>query len=131
LRSGRTARGSEGKSTTEVVTTSASGELSVSGIHNPSITPYLPSKDKATGLAILVIHGGVAVQLYPRVRIVEVKPSELDTVRRLGVNWQTIWSAGIMCLLNLGFVALALLAASSMVPPPSPAKIGGSARSRS
>jgi endo-1,4-beta-xylanase len=43
---------------TEVVTTSASGELSVSGVHNPSITPYLPTKDKATGLAILVIPGG-------------------------------------------------------------------------
>jgi len=52
------APGSEGKPTTEVVVTSASGELSVSGIHNPSITPYLPSKDKATGLAILVIPGG-------------------------------------------------------------------------
>jgi acetyl esterase/lipase len=52
------APGSEGKSTPEVITTSASGELSVSGIHCPSITPYLPSKDKATGLAILVIPGG-------------------------------------------------------------------------
>ena len=52
------APGSEGKPTTEVVTTSASGELSVAGIHNPSITPYLPPKDKATGLAILVIPGG-------------------------------------------------------------------------
>jgi len=52
------APGSEGKSTPEVITTSASGELSVSGIHSPSITPYLPSKDKATGLAILVIPGG-------------------------------------------------------------------------
>jgi endo-1,4-beta-xylanase len=41
-----------------VVATSTSGELSVSGIHNPSITPYLPAKDNATGLAILVIPGG-------------------------------------------------------------------------
>ena len=32
--------------------------MSVSGIHNPSITPYIPAKDKATGLAILVIPGG-------------------------------------------------------------------------
>jgi endo-1,4-beta-xylanase len=38
--------------------TSASGELSVSGIHNPSITPYLPSADKNTGAAVLVIPGG-------------------------------------------------------------------------
>lgn len=52
------APGSEGKPATEVVTTSASGELSVSGIHNPSITPYLPTKDKATGVGILVIPGG-------------------------------------------------------------------------
>jgi acetyl esterase/lipase len=52
------APGSEGKAMKEVVTTSASGELSVSSIHNPSITPYLPAKDKATGLAILVVPGG-------------------------------------------------------------------------
>jgi acetyl esterase/lipase len=52
------APGSEGKPAKEVVTTSASGELSVAGIHNPSITPYIPAKDTATGLAILVIPGG-------------------------------------------------------------------------
>jgi acetyl esterase/lipase len=52
------APGSEGKTVKEVVTTSASGELRVSSIHNPSITPYLPAKDNATGLAILVIPGG-------------------------------------------------------------------------
>jgi endo-1,4-beta-xylanase len=52
------APGSEGKASKENVTTSESGELRVSGIHNPSITPYLPSKERATGLAILVIPGG-------------------------------------------------------------------------
>jgi acetyl esterase/lipase len=52
------APGSEGKPAKEDVTTSASGELRVAGIHNPSITPYLPAKDAATGLAILVIPGG-------------------------------------------------------------------------
>lgn len=52
------APGSEGKPLKDVETTSASGEVSVAGIHNPSITPYLPGKDKATGLAILVIPGG-------------------------------------------------------------------------
>jgi endo-1,4-beta-xylanase len=52
------APGSEGKTAKEAVTTSASGELSVSSIHSPSITPYLPAKDKATGTAILVIPGG-------------------------------------------------------------------------
>ena len=52
------APGSEGKPAKEDVTTSASGELRVAGIHNPSITPYLPTKETATGLAILVIPGG-------------------------------------------------------------------------
>jgi endo-1,4-beta-xylanase len=52
------APGSEGKSTLETVVTSDSGELRVSSIHNPSITPYLPAKDRATGLAILVVPGG-------------------------------------------------------------------------
>ena len=52
------APGSEGKTAKEAVATSASGELSVSSIHNPSLTPYLPAKDKATGTAILVIPGG-------------------------------------------------------------------------
>jgi acetyl esterase/lipase len=52
------APGSEAKTATELVTTSASGERSVSSIHNPSITPYIPAKDKATGTAILVIPGG-------------------------------------------------------------------------
>lgn len=52
------APGSEGKTAPETVTRSESGELRVSTIHSPSITPYLPSKDKATGAAILVIPGG-------------------------------------------------------------------------
>jgi acetyl esterase/lipase len=52
------APGSDGKTAREAVTTSASGELSVSSIHNPSITPYLPSRDKANGTAMLVIPGG-------------------------------------------------------------------------
>jgi endo-1,4-beta-xylanase len=52
------APGSEGKTAKEAVTTSASGELSVSSIHNPSITPYVPPRDKSNGTAILVIPGG-------------------------------------------------------------------------
>jgi endo-1,4-beta-xylanase len=52
------APGSEGKPTKEDVTTSASGELRVAGIHNPTITAYLPASNTATGLAILVIPGG-------------------------------------------------------------------------
>ena len=52
------APGSEGRTAKEVVTKSASGELSVWSIHNPSLTPYLPAKEKATGTAMLVIPGG-------------------------------------------------------------------------
>lgn len=52
------APGSEGKPAKEDITTSAAGELRVAGIHNPTITPYLPVKEAATGLAILVIPGG-------------------------------------------------------------------------
>jgi len=52
------APGSEGKTAKEVVAISASGEQSVSSIHHPSITPYLPSAEKATRTAILVIPGG-------------------------------------------------------------------------
>jgi endo-1,4-beta-xylanase len=52
------APGSEGKLAPEAVVTSDSGELRVSSIHNPSITPYLPAKDQATGLAILIVPGG-------------------------------------------------------------------------
>jgi endo-1,4-beta-xylanase len=52
------APGSEGKTAKEVVAKSSSGELSVWSIHNPSLTPYLPAKEKATGTAMLVIPGG-------------------------------------------------------------------------
>ncbi len=52
------APGSEGKTSEEVVNKSPGGELSVGNIHNPSLTPYLPAKEKATGTAILVIPGG-------------------------------------------------------------------------
>ena len=38
--------------------TSASGERQVSSVHKPSITPFLPAKEKATGAAVLVIPGG-------------------------------------------------------------------------
>jgi endo-1,4-beta-xylanase len=52
------APGSAGKPAKEDVTTSPSGELRVAGIHNPTITPYLPAASTATGVAVLVIPGG-------------------------------------------------------------------------
>jgi endo-1,4-beta-xylanase len=52
------APGSEGRAVEEQVAKSDNGELRVSGIHAPSLTPYLPSKETATGAAVLVIPGG-------------------------------------------------------------------------
>ena len=52
------APGSEGKVAPEKVVTGATGERSVSSIHKPSITPFLPARDRATGAAVLVIPGG-------------------------------------------------------------------------
>ena len=53
------APGSEGKTEKELHVKNAAGEVtSVSRIHNPSFTPYLPAKDKANGCAVLVIPGG-------------------------------------------------------------------------
>jgi acetyl esterase/lipase len=51
------APGSEGKPTTEKVRTTPDGEHVYSGIHQPSITLYLPAGN-ATSTAILVIPGG-------------------------------------------------------------------------
>ncbi len=53
------APGSEGKTEKELQVKNATGDVtSVSRIHNPSLTPYLPAKDKANGAAVLVIPGG-------------------------------------------------------------------------
>jgi acetyl esterase/lipase len=52
------APGSEGKSAKEIVVTNANGEQSVWSIHTPSLTPYLPAKEKLTKTAMLVIPGG-------------------------------------------------------------------------
>lgn len=52
------APGSEGKTEKEVVEKSAGGERKVWSIHQPSLTPYLPAKDKATGAAVIIAPGG-------------------------------------------------------------------------
>ncbi len=52
------APGSEGKTAPEKVTTSAGGERTVTGVNAPSITPFFPAKEKASGAAVLVIPGG-------------------------------------------------------------------------
>jgi acetyl esterase/lipase len=52
------APGSEGRPEKNIVVTAKSGERSIYGVHRPSITPFLPAKEKATGAAVLVIPGG-------------------------------------------------------------------------
>ena len=52
------APGSEGKTAPEKVVISDNGERQISSVHKPSITPFLPARDKATGAAVLVIPGG-------------------------------------------------------------------------
>src|SRR5437588_3068529 len=52
------APGSEGKTAKELIEDTGRGEHRVSSIHNPSITAYLPTKDNATGAAVIVIPGG-------------------------------------------------------------------------
>ena len=52
------APGSEGKSGDEAVRVTNTGEHVVSNVHFPSLTPYLPSKDQATGAAVIIAPGG-------------------------------------------------------------------------
>ncbi|HEY2881618.1 MAG TPA: alpha/beta hydrolase [Pirellulales bacterium] len=55
------APGSEGQDTPETIVWRGEADASfpiVSNIHKPSITPYLPAKDKATGAAVIVAPGG-------------------------------------------------------------------------
>jgi len=52
------APGSEGKTGEEIVKKSNNGELTISNVHKPSITPYLPAEGKATGAAVIVAPGG-------------------------------------------------------------------------
>ena len=54
------APGSEGRTAPEKVEPPKRGQeyIKVSSIHNPSITAYLPTKDKATGAAVIICPGG-------------------------------------------------------------------------
>src|SRR5262245_42545675 len=58
------APGSEGKTGDEAVRVTQNGEHVVSNVHNPSLTPYLPSKDKSTGTAVIVVPGGGHRELW-------------------------------------------------------------------
>src|SRR5258706_94500 len=52
------APGSEGKAGKEIVERGTNGERKVWNIHNPTVTPYLPAKNKATGAAVIIAPGG-------------------------------------------------------------------------
>ncbi len=58
------APGAEGSVTAESVRLNPDGEHIVSNVQEPSITPYLPGPDTATGAAVIVAPGGGHVELW-------------------------------------------------------------------
>jgi len=58
------APGSEGKTADETVRVNENGEHIVSGVHRPSLTLYLPARDKATGAAVIIAPGGGHRELW-------------------------------------------------------------------
>jgi acetyl esterase/lipase len=57
------APGSEGKTSKEKIRV-VDGDQVVTNIHNPSITVYLPAKEKATGAAVIIAPGGGHRELW-------------------------------------------------------------------
>ncbi|MDP4261828.1 MAG: alpha/beta hydrolase [Bacteroidota bacterium] len=58
------APGSESKTGKEKIRIAEGGDHVISGIHHPSITPYLPAKEKNTGAAIIIAPGGGHRELW-------------------------------------------------------------------
>ena len=58
------APGSEGKTGNENIRIAETGDHVISNIHHPSITLYLPAKDKATGAALIIAPGGGHRELW-------------------------------------------------------------------
>jgi acetyl esterase/lipase len=59
------APGSDGKTAEETVRIAApGGDHVVAGVHHPSITAYLPSKETATGAAVVIAPGGGHSELW-------------------------------------------------------------------
>ncbi len=58
------APGSEGKSAPETTRLTADGEHVVAGIHQPSLTLYLPPQGQATGAAVIIAPGGGHSELW-------------------------------------------------------------------
>jgi hypothetical protein len=58
------APGSEGKAGKETVRTTPQGEKVIAGVHSPSVSVYLPSKETATGAAVVIAPGGGHSELW-------------------------------------------------------------------
>ena len=58
------APGSEGKTAEEAMRIAPAGDHVVSSVHKPSLTAYLPSKDTATGTAVVIAPGGGHRELW-------------------------------------------------------------------
>ncbi|MGB7281893.1 MAG: alpha/beta hydrolase [Candidatus Acidiferrum sp.] len=58
------APGSEGKNSEETVRINENGEHIISNVNRPSITPYLPAKEKSTGAAVVIMPGGGHSELW-------------------------------------------------------------------
>ena len=58
------APGSEGKTAQETVRTSPEGDHVVASVHHPSVTVYLPAKEKATGAGVVILPGGGHRELW-------------------------------------------------------------------
>lgn len=58
------APGSEGKTAEEATRVSPQGDHIISSVHRPSITVYLPSKEVATGAAVVIAPGGGHSELW-------------------------------------------------------------------
>jgi len=58
------APGSEGQTGDVKIRIADNGERVLSNVHKPSITPYLPSADKAKGCAVIVAPGGGHRELW-------------------------------------------------------------------
>src|ERR1700748_1737447 len=58
------APGSEGKTAPQKTRITPQGDIVISSVHKPSITPYLPAADKATGVAVIVAPGGGHSELW-------------------------------------------------------------------
>lgn len=58
------APGSAGKTAPQKTRVTDQGDIIISSVHKPSLTPYLPDADKATGTAIIVAPGGGHSELW-------------------------------------------------------------------